>query len=109
MVDIDNIVENLRTLEKSQNLEARAVEGCVKWMASEDFGVSVAIVSEIEAEFHSQKFCFRHEELNYYYIETKLILSYQEEEIGYYCLYTLPDGEAVDDALVITDDEFKSR
>lgn len=109
MLEIEKLVKSLSDLEMNQRLVARAVDGCSKWMASEDFRVSADVVAEIEAKFHSQKLCFRHEELNYVYIETKLVLSYQEEEIGYYCLYTLPDGEAVDDALVTTDNEFESR
>jgi hypothetical protein len=108
-MDIKIISESLKNIEKLQSLERRAFEGCMEWMLSDDFGVAASIVSFIEKGLHSQKFCFRHEELNYLYLETKLILNYQDEEIGYYSLYTLPDGEVVDDALVITDDEFKKR
>ncbi|TMN43023.1 hypothetical protein [Pseudoalteromonas sp. S2755] len=101
------LVAQISLVADELGLESRAMDGAQFWVNSEDFDLESEIKSRLKFEFDSHKLCFKSDTLEYPYIETQLSVVLDDEEVGYYVLYSLLDGEAVDDALVITDEELK--
>mgnify|MGYP000013150046 CR=1 FL=1 len=108
MKDTAELIGSLNKIANDLDLKTKALEGVLYWVNSEDFDVDENLTREFKFEYKFQKLCFDHEWLEYPYIETHLDISYKGDDIGYYCLYSLLDGEAVDDKLVITDDDFEN-
>ncbi|WP_370978766.1 hypothetical protein [Agaribacterium sp. ZY112] len=97
----------LNAVEKEFSLEARALSGVKSWVKHEEFGVNKTVSDKFNYHFKSHKFCFKHSDLSYEYIETTYDIEHMGEIIGYYSLFTDLNGESVDDILVITDEEFR--
>lgn len=102
-----DLVAQVSSVADELELESKAFDGARFWVDSEDFDLKSEIKSRLKFEFRFHKLCFKNENLDYPYIETQLDLVLDDEEVGYYSLYSLLDGEAVDDVLVITDEELK--
>ncbi|CCK75790.1 hypothetical protein OLEAN_C16140 [Oleispira antarctica RB-8] len=108
MNNTDELIGVLNKISNNLDLKSKAYEGALYWINSDDFDVDKALTKDFRFEYKFQKFCFNSDCLDYPYIETQLDVYYKDEDIGYYCLYSLLDGEAVDDKLVITDHDFKN-
>ncbi|WP_444916847.1 hypothetical protein [Microbulbifer sp. JMSA003] len=102
------IAQELNSLQEDLYLEVKAFNGASAWVNSEDFGMEKNITESFEFYFKFHKFCFKHAEFEYLYIETTLGIDYHGEEVGYYSLFSDLDGEPVDDMLIITDEELKN-
>ena len=107
MSNHQDLVARINSIAEDLNLVSKAFDGAQFWINSDDFDLDDAIKSNLKLEFRFHKLCFKNESLDYPYIETQLDIYLNEDDVGYYSLYSLLDGEAVDDALVITDDELK--
>ncbi len=109
MKDIENSINYLNDLSEKLNLESLAFEGAQNWVSSIEFDGGKSDIRDYKFRFSSHKLCFKCESFDYNYIETVLDVIYQDEEIGYYKLVSMLNGEPTDDMLVVTDDEFKNR
>lgn len=109
MQDIENLITYLNDLSEKLNLESLAFEGAKIWVGSIEFDGGKSDGRDYKFRFASHKLCFKCESFDYNYIETVLDVIYQDEEIGYYKLVSMLNGEPSDDMLVVTDDEFKNR
>lgn len=96
---LHDVVEQLMAHAAGQDLAARALEGCRRWLATTPEEWPYAL-SDIRMEFASQALYFRNALLPYPYIETRLRLLVGEHEVGHYRLVTLSDGRDDDDYLV---------
>jgi hypothetical protein len=96
---LQDVVAQLTAHAVGQDLAARAMEGCRRWLATTPEEWPYAL-SDIRMEFASQALYFRNVLLPYPYIETRLRLFVDEDEVGHYRLITLPDGREEDDYLV---------
>lgn len=102
-----DIIRQLNELQEKFNLEKKALDGAIAWAGCDDLGISRSITGKFEYLFKLHKFCFKHADLPYCYIETTYDIEYKGECVGYYSLYTDLEGEPVDDALVITDEDLR--
>lgn len=107
MSNHQDLVARVNSIAEELNLVSKAFEGAQLWINSDDFDLDNVIKSNLKLGFRFHKLCFKNERLDYPYIETQLDIYLNENDVGDYSLYSLLDGEAVDDALVITDDELK--
>lgn len=83
------------------DLVTRAHKTLLKWFANEEDALPEGWKpEEITAEFTSHGLVFEHAQLEYPYIDTRLTLFRNREEVGHYRLITSPAGDAVDDYLV---------
>lgn len=103
-----DIVRQLNKLQENYDLEVKALDSVIAWVGTDEFGIDQSISDDFEYRFKLHKLCFKHADLSYSYIETTYDIEYKGECVGYYSLYTGLDGEAVDDMLVITDEELKN-
>lgn len=103
-----DFVQELKSLQDKLGLEEKAFKGALSWATSEDFGMEKNITENFEFIFKFHKLCFKHGDRECPYIETTLGINYQDEEVGYYSLFSDLDGEPVDDMLVISDDELEN-
>lgn len=102
-----DILTELNTIEEKFGLEKRALEGLLKWIDNNELDIAKSVSALFKYQFKSHKFCFKHADLPYQFIETTFDIHYQGDHVGYYKLFTTLDGKSVDDALVITDDNLK--
>ncbi|KAF7781190.1 hypothetical protein PRUB_b0334 [Pseudoalteromonas rubra] len=99
--------EVLAALDKlvvDKKLESKALEGARQWAASSDFDIENAKTSQFVYELYACNLCFKHEFRAAPYIEVVLNITFDDNDVGYYCWVTDITGEVIDDRMVITDE-----
>lgn len=98
--DLRDIVERLSTLATAQGLAKAAEQGCRAWFRNHGDDIPYTL-SDVQMQFRSHGLVFRSALLSAPFIDTRLTLSIDGREIGYYRLITLLDGTPDDDYLVL--------
>lgn len=102
------LIHQLNQLQQQLQLEEKALQNAKQWVVGEDCEIDKTITENFQYHFKHHKLCFKHAHLSYHYIETTYSIEYEEDEVGYYSLFSTLEGEGVDDQLVITDDTLYS-
>jgi len=106
--NLESIVCVLQQTIEQMELEKEARKYCLKCIKGKDCDLPKSWVNNIEIKYHSHKLCFKNSMLDYPFIETRLIMTYKNEEVGHYRLISLLNGEPDDDYFVIYD-EYRTR
>lgn len=96
-------IHQLDQLQQQLQLEEKALQNVKQWVQNDECEIDSTITEKFRYHFKHHKLCFKHASLSYHYIETTYTISYEENEVGYYSLFTTIEGKAVDDQLEITD------
>lgn len=103
MTDLDQIVVPLAEFARRQELLARALEGCARFLETEAKGKRLPRrldPAKVRMNFRSHALTFESSLLDFPYVTTQLDLSVGNEEIGWYKRLVRLNGEEEDDYLV---------
>ncbi len=104
--ELRDIVARLTELAGQRDLVGRAKDVCARWLRKEADQLKL-VPNDVQMQFDSHSLFFHSDLLSYPFIATRLTLSLNNREIGYYRRITLLDGSADDDYLVLDDGYLK--
>lgn len=91
------IIERLIRFGTEQDLVGRARIVCARCLRDYEEEIHPHHASDVQISFRSQALVFRNALIPYPYIDTRLALTIEDKEIGYYRLITHLDGTDDDD------------
>jgi hypothetical protein len=97
------IVKQLTGLAVQQDLASRAMDSCANRFRH-DAGQLTFTLEDVHMQLYSHSLFFQSAHISNPFIATRLTLSINDKEIGYYRLITSLDGSVDDDYLVLEDE-----